>query len=233
VNGQLAISSGSSECLSGTEDESAGDALCPGGTVRFGVSDDALFVYHDSAYYNCCASFAFTVETDGPVVDFIEADTSSEHCYCMCKFNLEGSIAGLAPGTYTVRLWTDGKTELLEEAELTITGTNGVFFRTNCDTVFVQHDARWANCGSSFVFEFRQDDHLLVFTEIDTSTQMMYCMCAFDLAANVSDLEAGNYTVQLRDGGSVLDNSPVDTLIAVGKIEIVPCLPASPSMTRR
>lgn len=231
--GQLAISSGFSECLSGTEAESAGDALRPGGIVRFGVTGNTLFVYHDSAFYNCCALFAFTVEIDGPVVDFIEADTSAEHCHCMCRFNLESSIAGLAPGTYTVRLWTDDKTQMLGEAILTITGTAGVFFRTDCDTLFVQHDGRWANCGSSFVFEFRQDDHLLVFTEIDTSTQMMYCMCAFDLAADASGLEAGSYTVQLRDGGSILDNSPVDTLIAEAQIEIEPCWPTSRNVTRR
>jgi hypothetical protein len=205
----------------------------PGGTVRFAVSYDTLFVYHDSAYHNCCPMFSFTVETDGNEVDFIEADTTTMPCDCMCYFNLDCSVTGLEPGTYTARLWTEGKTELLGEAVITITGVNGVYFRTNCDTLFVYHNARWANCGSIFIFDFRQDDNLLVFTEIDTSTQLMHCMCEFDLAVNVSGLEAGNYMVQLRDGGSVLDSSPVDTLIAEADIIIQPCVPINPEHARR
>jgi len=194
----LTIQTGFSPCLPGTQVEPTDGLLCPGGQVSFGVSYDTLFVYHDSAYYNCCASFVFTVESSGTVVDFIEADTSSEHCYCMCRFNLESSVAGMAMGTYTARLWTEGKTKLVGEATITITGASGVLFRTNCDTLFVEHNARWANCGSVFVFDFRQEDHLLVFTEVDTSTQLMYCMCEFDLTANVSDLDPGDYTGWIR-----------------------------------
>jgi len=231
---ELAIRSGASECLNGTEGSWYDGGPLPGGTVRFAVSYDTLFVYHDSAYYNCCPMFSFTVEVDGSNVDFIEADTTTMPCDCMCYFNLDCSISGMEPGTYTARLWSENKEHLLGEAVITITGINGVNFHTNCDTVFVNHDARSANCGSIFVFDFHQSGQLLVFTEIDTSTQLMHCMCDFNLAANASGLEAGDYLVQLRDGGSVVqDGGPSDTVIAEAQITIQPCLPMSPDVTRR
>jgi len=230
---QLTIRSGASECLSGTEGPMYDGGPQFDGTVRFAVSYDTLFVYHDSAYHNCCPMFWFAVEVDGSNVDFIEADTTTMPCDCMCYFNLDCSVSGMEPGTYTARLWTENKEHLLGEAVITITGVNGVYFRTSCDTVFVNHDARSANCGSVFVFDFRQSGQLLVFTEIDTSTQMQWCICEFNLAAHASGLEAGDYLVQLRDGGSVMESGPVDTLIAEGEIRIEPCLPVSPEVSRR
>jgi len=229
---ELTIRTGISPCLPGTQDDPTGNPQSPGGTVSFHASYDTLFVDHDSAYYNCCSSIIFTVESNGTVVDFIEADTSSEHCYCMCRFHLKSSAAGLVQGTYTARLWTEGKTELLGEETITVPGAEAIFFHTACDTVFVKHNARWANCGSKFIFDFRQEGRLLVFTEVDTSTQLMYCMCEFNLEANVSGLEPGDYMVQLRDGGSVLDNEPVDSLIAEAAITIVRCYSPAPSATR-
>jgi len=96
-----------------------------------------------------------------------------------------------------------------------------IYFETRCDTLIVYHGAKWANCGSKFIFDFQQEGPLLVFTEIDTSSQMLRCMCVFDLMAQVSDLANGTYTVQLWDGGNVHGwGGPADSLILQEEVEI-------------
>jgi len=202
-----------SQCLEGSEGVPA-ESTHPGGTVRFEASYDTLFLYHDSAVYLCCEEFIFALEMDGSTLDFIEVDTSWSACYCWCYYNLETSVAGLWPGTYTVRLWTEEKAILIDEAEVTIPGGSGVSFETRCDTLLVDHNARWANCGSKIIFDFQQHDSLLVFTELDTSTTMMHCMCYFDLAAQVSGLANGTYN------GGHIQNRIQDTLIAESVIDI-------------
>ncbi len=214
----IAVESGGClDSLTGTFADSSG----PGGTVRFAVSHDTVFVYHDSAFYNCCPKFAYQVEHSGDTLDFIEADTASTGCFCMCYFNLRTSAAGVAPGTYTARLWTEDREFLLGEAEITVLGAGTVWFETRCDTLLVHHHPRNANCGSVFVFDYDQTGRVLTFTEIDTSSAMLRCMCDFELTAQVAGLADGQYTVYLRDAGNAHGfNGIVDSLIAEATVNI-------------
>ena len=204
--------------------DSVGDSLPghdPGGAVRFVGSHDTLFVYHDTAFYNCCSHIVFALEKQGSTLDFIEVDTATNLCPCMCYFDLHTAAPGLSPGAYLARLWTEDKEILLGEEEVTIDGVNNVRFETRCDTLFVYHDDRLANCGSLFVFDFQQHDHQLIITEIDTSSAMLRCMCDFNISAQVSGLNDGIYTVQLWDGGNAHGFNPgPDSLIVQGEIEI-------------
>lgn len=208
----------------GCQDSLAGtfsDSLNPGGTVRFEVAHDTVRVYHDSAFYNCCASIAFNVEQNGEFLDFIEADTSGESCYCLCHFDLQASAAGVPPGTYTVRLWTENRACLLGEAQITIPGSAAVWFETKCDTLLVYHNAKFANCGSIYLFDFTQEGSMLTFTEIDTSSMWMYCVCYFDLSAQATGLADGEYTVRLWDKGNSHGlGGAVDSLITQTTINI-------------
>jgi len=199
--------------------------------VRFAVSYDTLFVYHDSAVYQCCADIVFNFEAQGSTLDFIERDVG-EPCDCMCLFNLEFSLASIPPGTYTARLWTENKGQLLGEAEVTIPGADGVYFETRCDTLIVSHNGMFANCCAEIMFDFQQDGSLLVFSELDTASLWCWCLCYFDLTAQVSGLANGIYTVQVWDRGHVEDwDGAPDSLIAEGEIEIS-CIPFHTRMAR-
>jgi hypothetical protein len=220
-----------SPCLAGSEG-SPGDLPWPGGKVRFSVSYDTLFVFHDSASYQCCAQFGFELEREGSVLDFIEADISGTPCDCMCLFDLETTATGLASGTYTARLWTEGKEILLGEAEVTITGAGGVWFETLCDTLIVHHDNWFTNCCAEIMFDFQQDGSLLVFTEIDTAASWCYCLCYFDLKAEVAGLPNGTYQVQVWNAGHIEDwDGMPDSLVGEGEVEIS-CLPVQSPLAR-
>ena len=210
----------SSRCLdslAGTFADSSG----PGGTVRFEVSHDTVFVYHDSAFYNCCAKFAYQVEQNGYSLDFIEADTASTGCFCMCYFNLQTSAAGVAPGTYIARLWSENREYFIGEAEIIIPGAAVAWFETRCDTLIVYNNAYHANCGAVFVFDFSQQGSVLTFTQVDTSSLWMHCMCNFNLTAQVTGLADGEYTVRLWDDGNAHDmGGEADSLIAEAMVGI-------------
>jgi hypothetical protein len=208
---------GCRDSLAGTYGDPAG----PGGSVRFTVSADTVFVHHDSAFYNCCAKFAFQVERNHDTLDFIEADTASTGCYCLCYFDLRAAAAGVAPGNYTARLWSEDREYLLGLADIAVPGATTAWFETRCDTLLVYHSPRNANCGSIFIFEYEQIGQMLTFTEVDTSSAMLRCMCDFELAAQVTGLADGQYTVSLRDGGNAHGfNGVVDSLVTEAVVNI-------------
>jgi hypothetical protein len=211
----------SSGCLGGLP-KTTGVTAGPGGTVRFAVGQDTVYVYHDSAFYQCCALFDFSLWQDGEFLDFIEADTGLE-CDCLCYFNVQTSAANIGPGTYTARLWTANREFLLGEAELTVPGGGHIRFETNCDTLTVYHDALFANCGAVLAFAFEQDGTILTFTETDTSSAWLRCMCYFNVSAQVAGLAPGGYTVRLWDDGNIQDlGGEVDSLIAEATV-IISC----------
>ena len=188
------------------------------GAVRFAAGHDTLFVYHDSAFYNCCSNIMFDVDLQDSVVDFIEVDTAKALCDCLCHFNLGSYLSGLSRGTYTARLWTEKRDSLLGETVIFVPGSNVVWFESHCDTLTVHHDGDSANCCSKIIFGLEQQGNLLEFTEIDTSSVSCRCMCSFDLIAQVSGLSPGQYTVRVRDAAG-------DSLLDTAIVQIAPCLP--------
>jgi hypothetical protein len=187
------------------------------GAVRFAAGHDTLFVYHDSAYYNCCSMIMFDVDLQDLVVDFIEVDTAADLCDCRCYFNLGSCLSGLSQGTYTARLWTEKRDSLLGEAAVLVPGASPIWFESYCDTLTVHHGVDSANCCAKFIFDFEQMGNLLEFTEIDTSSELCYCICAFDLVAQVSGLSGGQYIVRVRDAAG-------DSLLDTAIVQITPCL---------
>ena len=211
------LPSSQSPCLDGGWSVQSPGRLSSG--IRFAASRDTLFVYHDSAWYNCCSKIRFDAEMEGSVVDFIEVDTATSPCNCMCYFNLESHLDGLSRGTYAVRLWTEQRDSLLGESDVFIPGPSPIWFEDRCETLTVHHDNRSANCCAKLIFTLQQHGNVLMFTESDTSSILCRCMnCYFDIAAQVSGLTAGEYIVRVQDstGGSLIDTAV---------IEIAPCPP--------
>jgi hypothetical protein len=188
------------------------------GAVRFAAGHDTLFVYHDSAFYNCCSKIMFDVDFQDSIVDFIEVDTAKNLCDCDCHFNLGSYLSGLPQRTYTARLWTEKRDSLLGETVIVVPGPNQVWFESYCDTLTVHHDGDSANCCSKIIFGLEQQGNLLEFTQIDTSSVLCHCRCVFDLVAQVSGLSGGQYTVRVRDAAG-------DSLLDTAIVQITPCLP--------
>jgi hypothetical protein len=205
-----------SPCLNNDRFDSG--AVSSAGSVTFRAHHDTLFVDHDSAWYNCCSLIRFDLEGEGPEIDFIEVDTSTTFCHCMCYFNLSSFVAGLGYGTYTARLWTEGKDSLLAQANVYVPGPKLIWYEARCDTLFVHHDSRIANCCSRIVFGFEQQGTLLDLTEADSSDAPCDCVCPFDLTATVSGLAAGHYSVRLWD-------VETDRLLDSTMVVVSGCLP--------
>ena len=82
-------------------------------TVFAEVIHDTVEVYHEGAFYNCCAVMDFSLQMGDTTVDIVETETfPTGPCHCMCCFDLHLSIGGLLPGAYWVSVWNEDKSVL-------------------------------------------------------------------------------------------------------------------------
>jgi len=86
------------------------------------VQGDELTVLHQTVTLNCCDVIQMQLDASEPgVLDVIETRTpESAPCDCMCTFDLEATLADLAPGAYLLRVWSEGKAHLYATLALTI-----------------------------------------------------------------------------------------------------------------
>lgn len=219
----MEISSAQSECLSEV-DGGPGPEDGFWGTVRFATAFDTLYVYHDSAVYQCCAKMAHSFEQAGDTIDIIQYDTSLVQCDCYCAMNLSTTVTALEFGTYHVRLWTTGKTNIIAAANVQVAGGEGIAIGSRGDTVYVDHQNKLANCGTKYFYEFQQQANTLTFFQVDTSSTWLRCICRIAVSGEVGGVDSGIYDVFLIDrgnthgfGGDVYD-TVASTTVAVGEV---------------
>jgi hypothetical protein len=74
--------------------------------VSFETPPGAILMRHQEALFNCCAHIEVEVVLDGFELGIFEWEMfETTPCYCLCCFEVESSIAGLAPGDYSVSVW--------------------------------------------------------------------------------------------------------------------------------
>ncbi|MDH7515881.1 MAG: hypothetical protein QHI48_08420 [Bacteroidota bacterium] len=78
-----------------------------GETVEARLDGDTVRIINRGARENCAASFLVTVRVDGMTVRVIECDTSTEKAFCICNFDFEASVGGLAQGQYTAEIYRE------------------------------------------------------------------------------------------------------------------------------
>ncbi len=93
VSADLTVTVKQSECI--------GQVTGNPGEVLLEVEDCTLVLRHLKADLNCCLEYQVGVELDGASVEIVEKDAGPP-CDCICPFDLEARIDGLAPGFYTV-----------------------------------------------------------------------------------------------------------------------------------
>jgi hypothetical protein len=76
------------------------------------VTGDRLHIAHFDATYNCCPDdIAVTLEVDGCLLMLTEEEILVLPCFCVCCYEVDSVVEGLAPGEYTVEYrWYDYET---------------------------------------------------------------------------------------------------------------------------
>jgi len=73
-----------------------------------------------------------------------------------------------------------------------------IYAVVNVDTATIWHKEYHTSCSSSFMMDFRLADYHIDLFEVDTSGGS-YCLCYFDVYAQIGSLQAGIYTVDVYE----------------------------------
>lgn len=93
-------------------------------SVRAVVVIDNIYVYHDQAEWNCCATIVFDLEAHSDTFDLYESETyEMGPCDCICCFDLLTTITGVSPGGYLVRVLAAETGKLLGEVSVEVPGS--------------------------------------------------------------------------------------------------------------
>jgi len=103
-----------------------GDEPCPPDDVWVEVVSWGVLVHHDHALFNCCPVIEYEIVHNDDIIDIFETEVLAP-CYCVCCFDLIHILHGLAPGTYTVRVWGayGCQTTPCDTADFTVPGDAG------------------------------------------------------------------------------------------------------------
>ena len=102
-----------SGCLGGGgRDRSTSEPCAEDDRVEFTPGPGTLEVLHENATYNCCVDdIVISLSLEGSTLHLRETEILTMPCDCMCCYNTEATVLGLAPGVYTAELcWNDWET---------------------------------------------------------------------------------------------------------------------------
>lgn len=74
-------------------------------SIKVTYSGDTVTVWDMAACGYCSSTFVSSVAVSGDTVTILQTDTDTLVSTCTCLFNICTSIAGLAPGSYTVAIY--------------------------------------------------------------------------------------------------------------------------------
>lgn len=105
---------------SGCLDGFRSDPWCDDDVIELIVSEGTLTTVHSNATYNCCTlEFDVSLTVEGSLLRLVETEAVPGSCFCLCCYQIEATVAGLEPGSYTVEYcWEDrgaGETCYVEE----------------------------------------------------------------------------------------------------------------------
>jgi hypothetical protein len=73
---------------------------------EFVVEGDRLSITHLLATYNCCPEdIEVSLAVDEWLLILTEQEILAVPCFCICCYEVESTVEGLAPGEYTVEYW--------------------------------------------------------------------------------------------------------------------------------
>ncbi|MGB7061006.1 MAG: hypothetical protein WBF13_01470 [Candidatus Zixiibacteriota bacterium] len=199
------------ECKAGSykgPPEPSADTLEDSVLVWF--SANAVWVMHKNAFENCCSKIMTEVIQTSQGFDVFEHDTSTNLCYCLCYFDIVTTIHDVSPGVYLIRVFDTAGNFVGEDAVVVPDQGDTVIFSARGDTIFVTHQDAFYNCCSEIVVDVVQTAGGFDLFERDTSEELCYCMCDFDIITAISGVSEGEYVVRLFDiYGNLVDSAVV------------------------
>ncbi len=184
------------------------------GMVTLTASGSQLLVTHDDAFYNCCLEYFvdYTV-FDGRIVGR-ELD-HGDLCDCYCFFNLQSELNDIPAGTYQVDFYgIEGdllaSEDLTFQAEPTLigqsvdgclkdSGDESIVYNYTDGVLSLRHYGAIFNCSAELgiLVTFEYQDNVLKFTEANLSADAVWCICQFDIFADVDGISPGTYIIEL------------------------------------
>lgn len=73
--------------------------------VDYLYDNGELTMLHHNAWYNCGSLFMVHFTGAGNVLRFYEINISPYCAYCLCYFEINATVVGIEPGTYTIEIW--------------------------------------------------------------------------------------------------------------------------------
>ena len=184
--------------------------------LRTVVVGNDIWVYHDSAYYQCCLDYSVEYVISDSVITGFERDLG-DPCNCLCYFNLKSVVYDLPPGTYTlVLIGIAGDTVgadlvVIPDGSIVVEYGDGgcqpekaaydppiINYRLTGDTLTMEHENAYLNCAAIIVVDFAQGGDTLRFYELNFNDfTPVPCMCYFVVWANAVGIAPGTYVAEL------------------------------------
>ncbi len=181
-------------------------------SVLVWFSGNAVWVMHKNAFENCCSGIVTEVVQTSQGFDVFEHDTSTNPCYCLCYFDIVTTIHDVPSGVYLIRVFDTAGNFVGEDAVVVPDEGDTIIFSAHGDTIFVTHQDAFYNCCSEIVVDVVQTAGGFDLFERDTSEELCYCMCDFDIITTISGVSEGEYLLRLFDIYGNLVDSAVVTL---------------------
>jgi hypothetical protein len=114
---QSACKTNSGDALSKSTTENGGVSI---GVLEYAKDGDAITIYHIDALQPCEARIEFDLEVRGREIILREIDRASADSQCMCRMDLQATIANLSEGgTYLVKVYNEDMSFLFGTLEIT------------------------------------------------------------------------------------------------------------------
>jgi len=205
--------------------EPPGEGPCPeDDEIQLTVQENTLHILHANATYNCCPDdIVISLTVEGNVLHLIEEEILTDPCWCICCYEVEGTVVDLAPGEYTVEFcWYDYDTGQVrchvQDIVIPPGPRVGSYVDSGCleppgsgscpeddeisltvdgNTLHVLHaNATYNCCLDEIVISLSVEGTLLRLTEEEIVPDPCYCICCYNVEATVVDLVPGEYTVE-------------------------------------